>query len=176
MVPDANPTGARSDIPDEPAGDRDDDVLCRHAVALAEGVEAALPGWVARSVHRLLIAWQGAVPEAVAEEAAAAGRTARARIGPRLRTLLATDVDAQSTGPLSVVRDAVRYPTEVLRRAGVPPVVRDAFAERAFPDDVYDLTPATFADLDPALHEPGVRWGAAKAFVVLARRRAEGRR
>ena len=31
-------------------------------------------------------------------------------------------------------------------------------------------------DLDPALHEPGLRWGAAKAHVVLARRRAEGRR
>jgi hypothetical protein len=41
---------------------------------------------------------------------------------------------------------------------------------------VYDLTPASFADVDPALHEPGLVWGAAKAHVHLARRRREGRR
>ena len=60
--------------------------------------------------------------------------------------------------------------------AGVPAVVRDEFAERAFPGDVYDLAIASFADLDTALHEPGLVWGAAKAHVVLARRRAEGLR
>ena len=48
--------------------------------------------------------------------------------------------------------------------------------ERAFPDDVYDLAPASFADVDPALHEPGLVWGAAKAHVHLARRRRDGRR
>ena len=75
-----------------------------------------------------------------------------------------------------MVRRAVVYPTAVLRGAGVPPVVRDADAEARFPDDDYDLTPAAFADLDPSLHEPGLVWGAAKAHVHLARRRAEGRR
>ena len=176
MVPDANPTGAVPAAPDGAIGDGNQDVLRQYAAALADGVEAALPGWVVRSVDRLITAWQGRMSEAVAEEAAVAGRTARQEIGPRLRALLATDVDVQSTGPLAVVREAARYPTDVLRRAGVPPVVRDAFAERTFPQDVYDLAPASFADLDPSLHEPGVRWGAAKAFVVLARRRAEGRR
>ena len=43
-----------------------------------------------------------------------------------------------------------------------------------FPDDDYDLSPATFADIDESLHEPGLVWGAAKAHVVLTRRR--GRR
>ena len=71
---------------------------------------------------------------------------------------------------------AVRYPTAVLVGAGVPPVERDEFTERRFPEDVYDLAPATFADLDPSLHEPGLTWGAAKAHVHLARRRREGRR
>ena len=65
---------------------------------------------------------------------------------------------------------------QVLADAGVPPIVRDEFEERAFPDDVYGLAPASFADLDPALREPGLVWGAAKAHVVLARRRAEGLR
>ena len=70
----------------------------------------------------------------------------------------------------------MRYPTEVLRRAGVPPVARDEFAVHAFPDDDYGLTPAAFVDIDPSLQDPGVRWGAAKAHVVLSRRRQEGKR
>ena len=41
---------------------------------------------------------------------------------------------------------------------------------------LYDLSPASFADLAPALKEPGLVWGAAKAHVHLSRRRAEGRR
>jgi hypothetical protein len=70
-----------------------------------------------------------------------------------------------------VLRAAVRHPTAVLAEAGVPEVVRDRFAEETFPADVYDLSPAAFADIDPALAEPGLVWGAAKAHVVLTRRR-----
>ena len=65
---------------------------------------------------------------------------------------------------MALVRAAVRYPSEVLASAGVPPVERDEFAQRAFPEDRYDLSPATFADLDPALVNLGIEWGAAKAF------------
>jgi hypothetical protein len=97
-------------------------------------------------------------------------------LGPRIRVLLATDVDDQRGNPLQVARELTRYATGVLRGAGVPPVVRDAEAERQFPDDDYDLTPASFADLDPRLAEIGIAWGAAKAHVVLRRRRREGRR
>ena len=52
---------------------------------------------------------------------------------------------------------------------------RDQFANSSFPDDVYGLVPATWADVDPSLHEIGITWGAAKAFVHKARRRDEGR-
>jgi hypothetical protein len=55
-------------------------------------------------------------------------------------------------------------------------VRRDAEAVRQFPADPYDLTPMTFADLDPELAEAGIAWGAAKAHVHLARRRTGGRR
>jgi hypothetical protein len=54
----------------------------------------------------------------------------------------------------------------------MPAVVRDEFDERAFPEDLYALTPASFADVDPALHEPGLMWGAAKAHAHLVRRRS----
>jgi hypothetical protein len=135
-----------------------------YATALADAIDAALPGWVERSVGRVVTAWAGSVPASVAEAASVAGRQAREDVMPGVRRLLAADIDEQQTTPLALLRAAVRYPSEVLAAAGVPPVVRDEFAERAFPDDRYDLSPASFADLDPAVAGPGIEWGAAKAF------------
>ena len=143
---------------------------------LADSVEAALPGWVERVVAGRVADWNAPVPPDTAERAAEAGRRARDDVAPRLRQLLASDVDDQRSTPLSLVRQAVPYATEVLARAGVPPVVRDEVAERVFPDDDYDLVPATLGDVHPDLVEPGLVWGAAKAHVVLSRRRAEGLR
>jgi hypothetical protein len=178
-------------VPVEPdagaeSGDDPADVaaLAGHARVLAEGIEAALPAWVERAVLERWRSWQawqatGSDPVAPRELVAAArdaGEAARREVAPRVRALLDTDVDEQRTNPLAVVREAVVHPTRVLAGAGVPPVVRDEHAERLFPDDAYDLTPGAFADLDPALHEPGLAWGAAKAHVVLSRRRREGLR
>lgn len=157
-------------------GDDGEDVIGPRAQALAAAVEEALPGWVERSVERLLVAFAGRADAATMEEARSAGRRAAADVGPRLRALLETDVDEQRTNPLAVLRSAVRYPTEVLARAGVPPVVRDDFAEERFPDDVYDLSPAAFADVDPALHQLGLEWGAAKAWAHRQRHGRSGRR
>ena len=135
------------------------------AAGLAEGIDAALPRWVERCVEHVVRAWTGHDPDPeVRRAAAAAGARARDDVGPRVRALLAADIDDQATTPLALVRDAVRYPAAVLRALGVPPVERDAFAEEAFPDDEYGLTPAAFADLDPALAEPGLAWGVAKAW------------
>lgn len=150
--------------------------LAAIADALADAVTAALPGWVERSVARLVEAHQGVLTGQVRAAAAEAGRRAAAEVGAEVRQLLATDVDEQRANPLAVLRSAVRYPAAVLAGAGVPPVVRSRFDEEAFPADVYGLTPATWGDIDPALHERGIVWGAAKAHVVLSRRRAEGKR
>src|SRR5437016_4229255 len=120
-----------------------------HAQALFDGIDAAVPGWVERCVERRLLDYHGTADDEVMEAAAGAGRRAQADVGAVLRTLLETDIDAQSTTPLSLLRQAVRYPTDVLRSAGVPPVRRDSFAEKSFPDDDYDLAPASLADVDP---------------------------
>jgi hypothetical protein len=141
------------------------------AVALADGIEAALPKWVERSVDRVLRAWGTPFDDRVRAEAARAGQQAAAEVGPQVRALLDIDIDEQRTTPLSLVRAAVRYPTAVLRAAGVPPVVRDEHQERLFPEDVYDLGPANFADVDPALTEVGLAWGASKAYQHLQRRK-----
>jgi hypothetical protein len=135
-----------------------------YALALADGIEAVLPTWVVRSVVTVMTAWSGGVPADVALAAEEAGQRARVEVGGAVRELLATDIDEQRTTPLALLRAAVRYPTEVLRDAGVPGLERDAFAEDAFPDDIYDLSPARFADIDPALADVGLAWGASKAF------------
>jgi len=136
-----------------------------HATALADAIVAALPGWVERSVGRILVAWQGDAPGPVVMAAAReAGQRAAGEVGAAVRALVGADVDAQRTTPLALLRGAVRYPTQVLQDAGVPPIERDPFQERLLPDDLYDLSPASFADVDPALAEPGLAWGASKAL------------
>lgn len=136
----------------------------RYAQELAEGIDAAMAGWVVRSVCSVMEAWRGECPPDVAQAAAQAGQVARAETGAAVRALLEADIDDQRSTPLTLVRAAVRWPTQVLAAAGAPPVGRDAFKAGTFPDDVYDLTPATFADIDPGLSEAGIAWGAAKAW------------
>jgi hypothetical protein len=171
---------ATPDGPDGPPpgpSPEDLDALARYASVLADGVQAALPGWVERSVEQVHVARLMRRPPAEVREAASqAGLAAAADVGGRVHALLALDIDEQRTGPLALIRQAVSYPTTVLQEAGVPAVDRDEFAARQFPDDVYDLSPTSFAELDPELHEAGLVWGAAKAHVHLARRRAQGQR
>jgi hypothetical protein len=152
----------------------DEQALRGHAEALGDAVVAAVPGWVRRCVHEVADGWRPGLGARLAGEADRAAEAAVADLAPRLRHLLATDVDRQATGPLDLCRSVVVHPTRVLAEAGVPPRPRDEFSVRQFPDDVYDLSPASFTAIDPALTEVGLVWGAAKAHVVLARRRAEG--
>lgn len=103
-----------------------------------------------------------------AAEAAAA--PAVANTVAMLREVFARDAAEQRTTPLQIVRTLVAAPTAVLHAAGVPGVVRDAFDERAFPDDDYDLVPRTLGDLgDPDLGPLLLAWGMAKAAVLRAR-------
>jgi hypothetical protein len=155
---------------DDPA---DLEALDRYATALVAAVEVALPAWVQRVVaSRWAEQRDEDLPEPVQDAVREAAAAAVDDVLPPLRALLAEDVAAQRNNPLSLVRGAVVHPTRVLAAAGVAPVDRDADARRLFPDDVYDLVPATFADLGEAVLEPGVAWGAAKAHVLLRRRRA----
>jgi hypothetical protein len=152
-------------------GEDPDAVLAQAGVALAEAVEAAVPGWVERRVRELLVAFTGRADPATVERARQAGERAAAELAPELRRLLAEDVDRQWANPLALVRRSVSYPTAVLRDAGVPEVVRDEYDEAHFPDDVYGLTPRTFTDLDPSLRDVSLVWGAAKARASMVRHR-----
>ncbi|HET9692311.1 MAG TPA: hypothetical protein VFP61_14260, partial [Acidimicrobiales bacterium] len=90
--------------------------LAEHGRALAEAATAALPGWVARVACARAAAAGVALDPAAVD---AAGRQAAGEVGHRLRELVALDVDAQRATPLALVRTAVRWPTALLRDAGV---------------------------------------------------------
>jgi hypothetical protein len=164
---------AGADVPgDGGAADPDLEAYRAYASDLARAIEAALPDWVASSVLARCEASGRAVDAAVRAVADEAGGRAGEEYVPRIRALLHQDPDDHRTTPLAMLRSATRYATEALGALGVPPVDRDEFARHAFPDDRYDLTPATFADVSPSLHEPALVWGAAKAHIHLSRRRA----
>ena len=141
--------------------------------AIVVGVERQVPGWARAQVERLLDAWGRAPADArirAEEQSADAGAAAARRIVAELRALFAVDPAQQQATPLEVVRTAYREPTAVLAAAEVPPIVRDEFDERAWPDDVYGLVPRTLGDLgDPELAPLHLAWGMAKATVLRAR-------
>ncbi|MFN8052737.1 MAG: hypothetical protein U0Q22_14920 [Acidimicrobiales bacterium] len=128
---------------------------------LVTAVDAALEPWVGHVLARFA--------GIDADRAADAARRCRVEITARLRSLVALDIDEQPTTPLVVIRDAARYPAEVLAAAGVPRPVRDPFDERMAPDDVYGLAPVSWGDLGPEVAAAGLRWGAAKAHLHLRR-------
>ena len=146
--------------------------------AIVAGVQRQVPGWaqaqVERQVARILDAWGRSDPATRARsrrDAVDAGRAAATRVEGELHALFALDPAEQRATPLEVVRTAYREPTAVLAAAGVPPIVRDEFDERAWPDDVYGLVPRTLGDLgDPELAPLHLAWGMAKATVIRARR------
>lgn len=139
-------------------------------------VDDVVPAWIERLVIERIRTWSGDVSPEIEASAVAAGESARDQVVPALRELVHADIDEQRGNPLSLLRAAARHAHTVLDDAGMPPMPRDQFSRASFPDDVYDLVPASWRDVDPALHEIGISWGAAKAFVFKARRRAEGRR
>ncbi|HZP28374.1 MAG TPA: hypothetical protein VFC99_05445 [Acidimicrobiia bacterium] len=151
--------------------------LAETATAIVAGVEAALPGWVERGIARIVVAWgrlDAAAEARVGAAAGPAGRAAAARVGASLRELFSLDPAEQAATPLEVVRSAYREPTSVLADAGIPPVERDAFHERSWPDDVYGLVPEHLADLgDEDLGPLLLAWGLAKAAVLRARVRPD---
>ena len=150
------------------SGDRTDRwELSEAGTAIIAGVERCLPGWVEREVDRILDAWGRLAPaarERAREEATAAGVAATQRVSEALAQLLAADPAEQTATPLEIVRTAYREPTQLLVSLGVPPVVRDAFDERAWPDDRYGLVPRSLGELgDDQLAPLHLAWGLAKA-------------
>lgn len=143
----------------------DEELFVELSTMFANGIETHLSAWTERNVRR--IATAAGIPDdaSLSSLAADAGRRCREEVGPRIRELLAMDIDDQRTTPLVMLRQAVGYATDVLASLGVPQVRRDQFEQRSFPDDVYGLSPATMSDLDESLGELALMWGAGNAHL-----------
>jgi hypothetical protein len=148
--------------------------MAEKATVLADAIDAVVGPWLIGAVRRVAAAQRIEAGDDLLLEAEAMAERTRADVVPKVRALLATDIDEQATTPLALLRAAVGPATELLRAHGAVPADRDEFAVAAFPDDVYGLGPAAFEDVAPELRDPGLEWGAAKAFVHLRRRRAQG--
>ena len=140
--------------------------------AILAGVAAVLPAWFAGRVAFIADAWGRLDAPARASLDAAASDAAvmtTTRVTDALSVLFGTEAAAQRTTPLEIVRTAAVDVADVLREAGIPPVERDAFDERAFPDDAYGVTPSSLSDLgDDDLGPLQLAWGLAKARVLRA--------
>lgn len=132
---------------------------------LRTAARAEVGGWLRRSVDRVVVD----VPDETELEQAI--ERSVDEVDRSLAALVDADIDEQSTTPLSILRDATRPVSELLRSWGVDPPERERWRREHFPDDRYDLVPAAFADVGPRVNDAGLRWGAAKA---LAHRRRHG--
>ncbi len=133
--------------------------------ALADAIVRALPAWVLGCVNKFAADIASEESQRVAQLVADAGTGAAAAVEPPLRKLLAAPIDEQRSTPLTIVRTAVQFPTAVLQALGVAPIERDPFDARAFPLDLYGISPASWGDLGPDVGEAGLRWSVNKAFL-----------
>lgn len=131
-------------------------------------------------LKRLVIAVTGGDPDDLtrsdSSSLAAAIDSIDSDVVAALEALLGSDVDQQTTTPLTIYRTATLSLTAVLRDLGYTAASRDRFHAERFPDDVYNLVPATWSDIDDALTEPGLAWGAWKAMTILQRRNSSDAR
>jgi hypothetical protein len=166
---------AHADVERDPDGAeaRGAALMAASAGAIVDGVEGGARPYVLRRASEVLDAWGGVHGDGRLRALEALdGSAARAtqRVLTELRALFVLDVAEQRRTPLEIVRTLRREPSEVLAALGVPSIVRDAFEERALPDDPYGLAPRTLADLgDDELGAMQLAWGVGKATLVRAR-------
>jgi len=125
------------------------------AARLHETFVAAYPGVVAERATRRGFGDAPGLGDAITAGAAWLDET--------LRNLLERPFRDQTRSPLEVFQEAMRFPNEALRRAGIPAPDRDDAARRAVPGDRYDLAPASSQDLGEPAWRAHLAWGAAKA-------------
>lgn len=136
---------------------------------LLVAVEAAYPAWLTSQLRTIS---GGSLSEV--EIADIVEVSARRAIND-LVALLQTDVDAQRSNPLHVLRLSTVLANQRLHDCGIAAPHRDEFELSAMPHDVYAIGPLTWKDLGDDVHDAGITWGAWKAATVLTRRRNEGK-
>lgn len=104
------------------------------------------------------------------EEVLAAIDAAATEAVSNIETLVRSDVDTALSGPLEQIRRAMTELAPVLDAHGFERPPRDPVDSEMRPDDVHGLGPMAFMDLGDEVHEAGIAWGAAKAYLHRQRR------
>lgn len=146
------------------------------AQQLLETLRRDLRPWLGDAVTQRVDSARYVPGPAQADALAAVIDTAVRDATNRLEVLLGTDIDAQRSTPLAEIRTAVAPVTRTLLDLGFAPHAPAESPPSGLADDVFGFGPASLAEISPDAHERGLEWGAAKAFVHLARRRREGQR
>jgi hypothetical protein len=142
-----------------------------YSTRLLETMHVVSDPWLRSLVDRV-VAEQNLIDEIDSERVDRAIAEARRVLLSDLEELLAQEAWDQRRNPLELLRSATAGLTVELAEVGARPVPRDEFKERSFPDDVFDLAPATWADVHPDLHDVGLEWGAWKAASIISYRRS----
>ncbi len=132
------------------------------AAGIVEGVQRLGADWVVAAVRAV-----AGDERDVEKNARAAGEVATARVVAELQALFAEAPERQRATPLEIVRSLRREATVLLAELGVPPVPRDPYDARAFPDDLYGIVPRSLADLgDDDLGPLLLVWGTGKTMTL----------
>ena len=141
---------------------------------LYQAVISAVPAWITKQVSEIASLSIDETSKEFTSALADVAEQVLHVVSTDLMVLLATDVDAQQSNPLHVLRASTASVTQLLQTVGATPARRDEYEVRAMPDDVFSIGPLTWRDLGEEVHDAGISWGAWKAATILTRRRADG--
>ena len=141
---------------------------------LYQAVIRAVPPWITKQVAEIASLSINETSQEFTSALADVAEHTLQVVSKDLFMLLATDVDAQQSNPLHVLRASITSATQLLQTFGATPAQRDEYEIRAMPDDLFSIGPLTWRDLGEEVHDAGISWGAWKAATILTRRRADG--
>ena len=145
-----------------------------YADDLYQAVTRAIPRWITTQVSEIASLSIDETSQEFQSALADVAKQTHQEVSQNLLTLLVTDVDAQQSNPLHVLRASTSFATQMLQSFGAEPARRDEYEVRAMPHDVFSIGPLTWRDLGEEVHDAGISWGAWKAATILTRRRADG--
>lgn len=159
MAHSSNPPGNKSHLP----ATSDEQAYIAYGEQLRQAVSVALRPWLVVQLRERFSIEADQVDDVLDAIVADAD--------DRLHELVHADVDVPLSGPLERIRGAVEKLNPRLTALGVTPPARDPFDVRIRPNDVFALGPASFSDLGDDVHQAGITWGAAKAYLHQSRRK-----
>ena len=128
---------------------------------LLVSVDRALGPWLANHVGGLCRESLAACASGVESELEDRLNGARELAIENLRRMTGAEIDEAVSGPLEQIRSALVPLTDWLQTCGAAP----NGSPDSRPDDPFGFGPVTFRDLSDGVHDAGIRWGAAKAFM-----------